>query len=93
MDFSEFQEIIKKIYYKRDSEREITKNFLWLIEELGELSEAMRHEDREMIISEFADVIAWTSSIANLLNIDLNEAAKKYLNGCPKCRKTPCGCD
>ena len=35
---------------------------------------------------EFADVIAWLASLANLLEIDIEKAAlKKYNNRCPKC--------
>jgi NTP pyrophosphatase (non-canonical NTP hydrolase) len=42
---------------------------------------------------EFADVIAWLASLANVLNIDLEEEAlTKYDNRCPKCRRTPCRC-
>jgi NTP pyrophosphatase (non-canonical NTP hydrolase) len=41
---------------------------------------------------EFADVLAWLATLANLLSIDLQEAAVVYANGCPKCQSTPCAC-
>jgi len=42
---------------------------------------------------EFADVIAWLASLANITGIDLEKAAlKKYDNKCPKCGHSPCEC-
>ncbi len=45
---------------------------------------------------EFADVLAWLASLANLLGgVDLEEAAKKKYPGvCPPyCGKKPCECE
>ena len=41
---------------------------------------------------EFGDVLAWLGSLANLAGVDLEEAAARYANGCPKCGAIPCGC-
>ena len=42
---------------------------------------------------EFADVLAWLSTLASMAGVDLEAAArKKYEAGCPRCTKTPCGC-
>lgn len=77
----EFQELIHKAYFERDSRRGLFKTWLWLQEEIGELASALRKGDKENIEEEIADVIAWTVSIANLLKIDVEEALlKKYGN-------------
>ena len=76
-----FQEVIRDAYFERDRRRGIFKTWLWLQEEIGELAKAIRKEDKENIEEEIADVIAWTVSIANLLDIDVEEALiKKYGN-------------
>ncbi len=42
---------------------------------------------------EFADVIAWLASLANVTGIDLERAAlDKYPGTCPKCGHIPCQC-
>ena len=49
------------------------------------------HDDR---LEEFADVLAWLATIANVAEVDLTEAvARKYGAGCPGCRQSPCVCD
>ena len=77
----EFQDLIRKAYYDRDSKRGLFKTWLWLQEEVGELAKAIRKNDRDNIEEEIADVIAWTVSVANLLGIDVEKALiKKYSN-------------
>ncbi len=94
MEIREFQNMIREIYFHKDSKRGVGKTFLWFIEEVGELSEAMRKGDRKGMEEEFADVLAWLSSLANLLGVDLEEAAKKkYPCVCPYCGKKPCECE
>jgi NTP pyrophosphatase (non-canonical NTP hydrolase) len=45
------------------------------------------------MIEEFADVLAWLSTLATLLKVDLEEAAlAKYGKGCPRCDTLPCAC-
>jgi len=95
MRFSEFQTLIKNLYYKKDRARGIKGTFLWLIEEIGELATLLKNENFEIdkISEEIADIIAWTSSLANLLNIDIESALKhKYPNKCSKCNSNPCIC-
>ena len=46
------------------------------------------------ISDELADIIAWTSSLANILDIDLEKAlVDKYPNKCLSCDSNPCKCD
>lgn len=95
MRFSEFQTLIKELYYTKDYARGINGSFIWLIEEVGELATLLRKEDLDLdkISDEIADIIAWTNSIANLLNIDIESALrKKYPNKCSKCDSNPCIC-
>ena len=70
--------------------------FIWLVEEIGELANLLKEKrfDKEKISQELADIIAWTISIANLLEIDVENALKeKYPNKCKKCNKNPCECN
>lgn len=64
---------------------------LWLVEEVGELAEAVRTgEDLE---KEFADVAAWLFSLANLLDVEMEEVVEElYGEGCPDCGEAPCAC-
>ena len=80
----ELQNLMKKHYYRRDKERGIHATFAWLVEEVGELAEAILHNDKEGIQEEIADVLAWLASVANLTDADLEEAfRKKYMNPQP----------
>jgi len=73
------QEAMRKAYLERDRERGLLATFAWLVEEVGELAEAIRRGDPEAAREELADVIAWTVSLANLLGIDVEEALRgKY---------------
>jgi NTP pyrophosphatase (non-canonical NTP hydrolase) len=42
---------------------------------------------------EFADVLAWLTTIANVAGVDLEVALRaKYGDGCPGCGQLVCGC-
>jgi len=93
MKLNDFQELMKELYFHRDSQRGVDKTFMWLTEEVGELGRAIRTENREGMEEEIADILAWLSSLANLLNIEMEKAAlKKYGMGCPRCKSNPCRC-
>jgi len=93
LQIHEFQEMMKQLYFKRDSERGIVGTFNWLGDEVCELGEELQGTDREATEKEFADVIAWLASLANIMGIDLEKAAlKKYNFKCPKCQNSPCSC-
>lgn len=93
MYIREFQEMMERIYSHRDFKRGANGTYRWLKEEIEELGEAIQGEDKRIIEDEFADVIAWLASLANVLEIDLEKSAiRKYNDRCPKCRTSPCKC-
>jgi NTP pyrophosphatase (non-canonical NTP hydrolase) len=93
MQIHEFQEMMRRLYFKRDSERGVNGTYNWLVDEVTELGEELKGTDREATEKEFADVIAWLASLANIMGIDLEKAAiNKYNNKCPKCQHSPCQC-
>ncbi len=92
MEIREFQRLVAATYLEKDGRRGAWGTFGWLVEETGELSRAMRSGDRDSLREEFADVLAWLASLANLYGIDLDETVSKYAGGCPKCGGLPCSC-
>ena len=81
------------LYFERDVERGKERTLEWLEEEVEELREALEEEDVKATEKEFADVFAWLASLANIVDINLEEAAlSKYSNKCPKCGLSPCNC-
>lgn len=93
MSITEFQNMMRRVYFQKDSERGADGTYKWLKEEVDELGEAMQKADKKALEDEFADVIAWLASLANVLGIDLEKATlRKYANRCPKCRSSPCEC-
>jgi NTP pyrophosphatase (non-canonical NTP hydrolase) len=88
------QDLIRTMYYEKDVARGIEGTFMWLMEEVGELSAALRHGSHEDRMEEFADVVAWLATIANVAQVDLSDAiARKYGSGCPGCGEFVCRCD
>jgi len=92
MEIGEFQGLIKRIYYERDSHRGAAGTFMWLVEEVGELAQALRSGDRQSQGEEFADCFAWLVSLASIAGVEMESAIEKYRAGCPECRQTPCRC-
>lgn len=91
---AEFQELIRNMYLDKDVARGVDGTFMWLVEEIGELAAALREGTPAEQAAEFADVLAWLATIANVAGIDLSAAvAEKYGGGCPGCGKLVCTCD
>ncbi|MDP6635233.1 MAG: MazG nucleotide pyrophosphohydrolase domain-containing protein [Phycisphaerae bacterium] len=74
----EFQDFILNQYGKRDSERGTPGTFMWFIEEVGELATALAGDDQANKEEEFADVLAWLNTLANINGVDLTAAVEKY---------------
>ena len=93
MHVREFQELMRHLYFHRDSQRGVEKTFEWFVEEVAELGEALKTNDKRALENEFADVLAWLASLANRTNVNLEEAAvNKYDGKCPRCERSPCCC-
>jgi len=90
---AEFQELIRRMYLEKDVARGVDGTFMWLMEEIGELAAALRDGTPQQRAHEFADVLAWLTTIANVVGVDLSAAvAEKYGSGCPGCGRFVCTC-
>jgi NTP pyrophosphatase (non-canonical NTP hydrolase) len=83
MDLAELQRLMDELYGAADTERGIPSTVAWLCEELGELAQAVRKGTREQQLHEFGDVLAWLASLANRLDISLDEAMHRYVTDPP----------
>lgn len=80
LTIADFQKHIFDRYAKVDRERGWPKTFAYFIEEVGELATALTGEDRANLEEEFADVVAWLCTLANITDVDLAGAIqRKYL--------------
>jgi NTP pyrophosphatase (non-canonical NTP hydrolase) len=95
MDLADFQQLIDRMYSQKDRQRGSAGTFLWLMEEVGELAAAIAEDaDPQSKKEEFADVMAWLVTLANVEGIDLSAALHaKYGEGCPGCGKMVCSCE
>ena len=85
---------MRDLFYNKDAIRGKEKTFLKLVEEIGELAEAILLKNENKITEEIIDVIAWIYSLANLVEIDVEKSFfNKYNNSCPKCTNNPCSCN
>ncbi len=90
----QLQALIRDAYDAKDRRRGVEGTFMWFMEEVGELSSALRSGAKEELAAEFADVLAWLATLANIAGVDLDAAVQaKYGGGCPGCGKSPCICD
>ncbi len=86
--------MVRSIYHNRDAQRGVHKNFIHLVEEVGELGSSIVKGDQNAVKEELADVLAWLVTVANVLNVDLEDATlARYSNSCPKCKSNPCTCN
>jgi NTP pyrophosphatase (non-canonical NTP hydrolase) len=91
---AQLQQVIRDTYDTKDRRRGVEGTFMWFMEEVGELAAALRGGTDAERSAEFADVLAWLATLANIAGIDLEEAVRrKYGGGCPGCRRSPCVCD
>ena len=77
----QFQTHIADKYEKHDRARGTPGTWLHFSEEVGELARALaRNDNRENLQEEFADVLAWLCTLANINDVDLAQAVSdKYL--------------
>ena len=93
MHLAELQDLMERTYGTRDRERGVPAAVAWLAEEVGELAQALRKGTVDEQRDEFADVLAWVATLANIAGIDLDAALQRFADGCPKCGAIPCRCE
>ena len=74
---ADFQQLIRKMYIEKDVARGVDGTFMWLMEEVGELAAVLRKGTHDEQTAEFADVLAWLATIANVAGVDLTEAVMR----------------
>jgi len=79
MEISALQKLVKDRYFEIDNARGLHHTALWFHEEVGELSSAMAKGDKENAKEEFADVLMWMLTLANIMDVDMEEAIESYL--------------
>lgn len=101
----QWQQFLHGKYYKRNHEKGIDFVVGRLNNEVIELLNVWRDVGKNLratpsdvlahYAEESADVFAWLLGVANLLEVDLEDAvAARYPNGgCHTCFKSPCGCE
>lgn len=94
MKLDELQALIERMYSDKDRRRGSAATFLWFCEEVGELASALREGTQQEKETEFADVLAWLVTLANINDVNLTRALQaKYGAGCPGCGAIICTCD
>jgi NTP pyrophosphatase (non-canonical NTP hydrolase) len=88
----ELQAEIEATFGERDRARGVDGTFRWFVEEVGEVAKALRGRDPDELRHELGDALAWLVSVANVAGVDLEEAAARFADGCPRCRQRPCTC-
>jgi NTP pyrophosphatase (non-canonical NTP hydrolase) len=83
MEIAEFQALMDELYGPADRERGIPATVAWLAEEVGELAQAVRKGTPAQQRHELGDVLAWLASLANQLGLDLEDAARRYVDDPP----------
>jgi NTP pyrophosphatase (non-canonical NTP hydrolase) len=93
VDLRDLQDTIRATYGEQDRARGVDATFAWFVEEVGELSRAIRRQGHDERVVEFSDVLAWLVTLADLTGVDLADAAQqRYADGCPRCGDSPCVC-
>ncbi|RYZ85558.1 MAG: nucleotide pyrophosphohydrolase [Proteobacteria bacterium] len=80
MEISALQKIVRDRYFKSDNERGIHHTALWFHEEVGELSAAIARGDKQNAKEEFGDVLMWLLTLANLMDIDMDDVINDHLS-------------
>ena len=78
MELNDVQKLMAELYGKADTQRGIPSTVAWLCEEVGELAQAVRKGTKEEQLHEIGDVLAWFASLANQLDLSLDQAMVRY---------------
>ncbi len=80
MEVRELQKLVRDRYFEVDKGRGIHHTALWFFEEVGELSSAIASGDKQNAKEEIADVFMWLLTLANLLDLDMEDALDEFLS-------------
>jgi NTP pyrophosphatase (non-canonical NTP hydrolase) len=83
VELADVQDLMERLYGEHDRARGVPATVAWLCEELGELAQAVRKGTREQQLHEFGDVLAWLASLANQMDISLDDAMARYRDNPP----------
>lgn len=83
MELSAFQALMETTYGAQDRARGIPSTVAWICEEVGELAQAVRKGTTEQQLHELGDVLAWVASLANQLDLSLEDAVERYVTDAP----------
>jgi NTP pyrophosphatase (non-canonical NTP hydrolase) len=92
VELADLQQRIEATFGARDRARGVDGTFRWWVEEVGEVAKALRSGDPADLQHELGDALAWLVSVANVAGVDLERAAARFADGCPRCHQTPCTC-
>ncbi len=92
LSLAELQARIEATFGERDRARGVDGTFRWWVEEVGEVAKALRRRDPAELEHELGDALAWLVSVANAVGVDLDRAAARFADGCPRCQHSPCTC-
>ena len=83
MTLDDVQSLMEDLYGEADRARGMPATVAWLCEELGELAQAARKGTKEQQLHELGDVLAWLASLANQLDLSLDDAMARYRENPP----------
>lgn len=83
MELHAFQALMDELYGEADRERGLPSTVAWLCEEVGELAQAVRKGTVDQQRHELGDVLAWLASLANQLDLSLEDAARRFVDDPP----------
>jgi len=90
MELDAFQGLMNDLYGQADRDRGIPSTVAWLCEELGELAQAVRKGTVDEQLHELGDVMAWLASLANQLDLRLEDAVDRYVTDPPQVPRPSC---
>jgi NTP pyrophosphatase (non-canonical NTP hydrolase) len=84
VDLVAFQSLMGQLYGDADRERGLPSTVAWLCEEVGVLAQAVRKGSADEQLHELGDVLAWLASLAEQLDLSLDDAARRYVDDPPR---------
>lgn len=83
MELNDVQDLVERLYGEGDRERGVSPTVAWLCEEMGELAQAVRKGSPAEQLHELGDVLAWLASLANQMDLSLDDAMQRYVTNPP----------